>query len=226
MGICFLFWLSLTSLFSFSYLCLSVCILLLSSLFLPFSLLLSLSFFFISSSSDPQHSRQQRSQITTLHLSNSFLFIGTKKGDVMVFRIQATPLINDSAPSYTFVASTHIAARPVLNIFTTDEATPIDITTPPISDSFGERLNSRFQDTPLFHTSLNILIVTGPDREKPTGQMHLYELSLTPPTSLRSSCTVSPMSYVSQKSLNSRMTPQKLTVVSSRNDFTPLREKC
>ena len=174
-------------------------------------------------SSDPHHSRQQRSQITTIHYSNSFLFIGTKKGDVMVFKIESS--LNQSgpsSPSYKFMASTQVASRPIQQIFTTDETLPISMSTPPIcTDPFDERLNSRLQDTPLFHSAMHLLIVTGGDRE----QLHLYELSLSPPPSVRSSCTVSPLSYTSQRSNSLRITPQKVTVVSSRIDFTPLRDK-
>ena len=192
----------------------------------PPSLSLSLSLSLLYLSSDPHHSRQQRSQITTIHYSNSFLFIGTKKGDVMVFRIESSLNQSDPSPSsslsYKFMASTQVASRPIQQIFTTDESPPISMSTPPIStDPFDERLNSRLQDTPLFHSAMQLLIVTGGDKE----QIHLYELSLSPPPSVRSSCTVSPLSYTSQRSNGLRVTPQKVTVVSSRIDFTPLRDK-
>ncbi len=160
-----------------------------------------------------------RHETSCLHYLHPFLFIGTKQGDVIVFKIteRNAPLLSeeDSAHSitaitrtynYKFISSTHVTANPIINISATANT---------------HNGISSLPQTPL-SSIINVLVLEGGDKSK----IHMFELSLSSPSSHCSS-PLSDITVVSSASLrNNGLTPGRLSVTSSSSDhYIPLKNE-
>lgn len=173
---------------------------------------------FISSSFSSDHHRAPivRSDVSVLHYTNPLLFIGTQRGDIIVFRIAekrstlpTSPPVMNHAPKlgYRFVTNSHIGPHPIVDIYTQSVGGEVR----DLDDVIGRE-----------PSQVNILVVQG---GKQRGQLHMFELSLTPPNSLRSSPTSSLASDSTVGSFRNTfsLTPRRLSVVSAVSDYTPLK---
>ena len=195
-------------------------------MYLDFCYKLSCNFCF-TSCSEFHHSLALRPDVSVLHFSNDLLLVGTIRGDLMVFRIreatnassvspplpsqnkppagaldhrQSTPVAYQKSYKYSFAANAYCGPHPVVALHT----------------SSPQRGQSYMPDSPLLSpTTMNILVICGESYERPhSSQLCLFELMLSPPTSL---CNTPIPNY-------SLSNPQRMSVVSSSlKHYLPLR---
>ena len=174
--------------------------------------------------SDVHRASIVKSDVSVLHYTNSLLFIGTNRGDVIVFSIREKSSISTelmSSPrnhtsvkktisprySYRFVTNTHLSQSPIASIHT-------KLISNVVVEDVVESLRQSTND-------IHVLVVQG--GKQTAGHMYLFELSLSPPNSIRSSPTSSLASDCTVGSYRNSLTPRRLSVVSAISDYTPLK---
>ena len=175
--------------------------------------------------SEFHHSLSLRPDVSVLHFSNDLLFVGTVQGDLIVFRIkeatnvsssssplpsqdrppaatldhrQGTPVAYQKSYKYSFAANAYCGPHPIVALHT----------------SSPRRGQCYMPDSPLLSpTTMNVLVVCGESYERPSSsQLYLFELMLSPPTSL---CSTPLSSYSMSNASSSKPHPRKMSIVSS-----------
>lgn len=132
-----------------------------------------LSFSTHSSVSDADLVTDETPQLTALHFTYPYLFVGTSKGDLMVFHIKkrtsrsGTSQAMNSGFDYRLLAAEHCAPIPILDIF----ATPLR--------TEDEECQSLYRSSTATPTSLQVLVVCGQkckNSELLPSKVFFYEL--------------------------------------------------
>ena len=187
--------------------------------------------------SEFHHSLALRPDVTVLHFSNDLLFVGTVQGDLIVFKIkeatactsssspllhtqdrspagsldhrQSTPVAHQRSYKYSFAANAYCGSHPIVALHT----------------SSPRRGHCYMPDSPLLSpTTMNILVVCGESHDRAgSSQLCLFELMLSPPSSLSS--TPLPSSCPASSSFcPSKPRPRIMSVLpsSSSHNYLPL----
>ncbi len=177
--------------------------------------------------SSTRRTLQLKHETSCLHYMHPFLFVGTKQGDLIVFKIKeivSTSHPKDEPPSqhtttttttydYRFISSTHISTEPIHNILTT---------TCTIS-GISRNVLSSVPPTPTFSV-INVLVLEGAGGANNRSKIQTFELSLSPSLSLCNS-PLSDITIMSNNSLRNSLTPnRRLSIVgSASSDYVPLK---
>ena len=194
-------------------------------------LLVILSFPFYSST---RRTLQLKHETSCLHYMHPFLFVGTRQGDLIVFKIKETisttshpkdELISPSQHTtttattttydYRFISSTHISTQPILNILTTTCS----------NSGISRNVLSSVPPTPT-SSAINVLVLEGAGGANDRSKIQTFELSLSPSLSLCSS-PLSDITIMSNNSLRNSLTltpNRRLSIVGSvSSDYVPLK---
>ena len=182
--------------------------------------------------SEFHHSLALRPDVSVLHFSNDLLFVGTIRGDLIVFKIKeatnvssasppppsqdrppvaapdhrrATPVAYQKSYKYSFAANAYCGPHPIVALHT----------------SSPKRGQCYMSDSPLLSpTTMNILVICGESYEgAKSSQLCLFELMLSPPTSVCST----PLPTYSSSLPSSKPLPRSMSVVSTSSDhYLPL----